>query len=124
MNGANLNGERQVARRVSASRMTEPRSMIDLLRARTAKHHRGLESGLQIKNRFSEAEARGPLIAGYSAFHCKTEAALSPHLWDMSDRRSPLVFVLVECQAKPAFPGAEAFWSSRPSLRSERRLKR
>jgi heme oxygenase len=85
MNSTDLDSERQVTRSVSASRMTEPRSTIDLLRARTAKHHHGLESGLQIQSRLSEVEARGPLIAGYFALHRETEVAVSPYLWDMPD---------------------------------------
>jgi heme oxygenase (biliverdin-IX-beta and delta-forming) len=85
MNGTNLDNGRQVTRSVSDSWMTEPRSTIDLLRARTAKHHHGLESGLQIQNRLSEVETRDPLIAGYFAFYRETEAALRPHLWDLSD---------------------------------------
>ena len=85
MKGANLDSERQVTRSVSASQMTEPRSTIDLLRARTAEHHHGLEIGLQIQNRFSEVATRGPLIAGYCYLHRETEAALRPHLWDMPD---------------------------------------
>lgn len=84
-NGTNLDNERQTTRSVCASRMIEPRSTIDLLRARTAKHHHALESGLQIQKRLSEVETRGPLIAGYSTLHRETEAALRPHLWDMSD---------------------------------------
>jgi heme oxygenase (biliverdin-IX-beta and delta-forming) len=84
-NGTNLDSERQVARGVSTARMTEPRSTIDLLRARTAEHHHALESGLRIQDRLSEATTRGPLIAGYYAFHRETAAALRPHLRDMTD---------------------------------------
>jgi heme oxygenase len=85
MDGINLDSERQVTRSVSASRRTEPRSTIDLLRARTAEHHHGLENGLDIQNRLSESGTRGPLIAGYLALYGETEAALKPHLEDMSD---------------------------------------
>jgi heme oxygenase (biliverdin-IX-beta and delta-forming) len=85
MNGANLDRERQVMRSVSASRTIEPRSTLDFLRPRTAKHHHSLESGLHVQSRFSAVETRGPLIAGYFVLHRETEAALSPHLWDMSD---------------------------------------
>jgi heme oxygenase len=84
MNDNKLHGQRDVTRNVSAC-MTEPRSTIDLLRAQTAAHHLGLESGLRIQDRLSRRETRGPLIAGYFAFHRETEAALSPHLKDMSD---------------------------------------
>jgi heme oxygenase len=84
-NGTNLDSERQTTRSVSASRMTEPRSTIDLLRARTAEHHHALESGLDIQNRLSEAATRGPLIAGYHALHRETAAALRPHLRDMPE---------------------------------------
>lgn len=59
--------------------------MIDLLRFRTATHHRGLESDLRIKERLSRAETRGPLIVGYNTFYSEYEALLRPHLWDMSD---------------------------------------
>lgn len=69
--------------------MTQPRSTIDLLRAQTATQHHGLESGLRIQDRLSEPGTRGLLIAGYFAFHRETEAALSPHLWDMSDLAFP-----------------------------------
>jgi heme oxygenase (biliverdin-IX-beta and delta-forming) len=48
-------------------------------------HHHALEDGLQIQERLSEVATRGPLIAGYSALHRETEAALRPHLWDMPD---------------------------------------
>jgi heme oxygenase (biliverdin-IX-beta and delta-forming) len=85
VNGTNLDSERQVTSSVSDSRMSEPRSTIDLLRVRTAKHHQDLESGLQIQNRLSQVETRDPLIAGYFAFYRETEAALGPHLWDMSE---------------------------------------
>jgi heme oxygenase len=84
MNGTNLDSERQ-ATGVSSARMTEPRSTIDLLRARTAEHHHALESGLDIQNRLSEAATRGPLMAGYHVLHRETAAALRPHLRDVSD---------------------------------------
>ena len=84
MNGTNLDSERQAAG-VSSARMTEPRSTIDLLRARTAEHHHALESGLDIQNRLSKAATRGPLMAGYHALHRETAAALRPHLRDMPD---------------------------------------
>jgi heme oxygenase (biliverdin-IX-beta and delta-forming) len=84
MNNTGLDGQREVARSVSPV-MTEPRSMIDLLRAETATHHDGLESGLRIEDRLSGGETRGPLIAAYFTFHRETEAALSPHLRDMPD---------------------------------------
>jgi heme oxygenase len=89
MNNNNLDRQCEVARNVSVCRMTEPRSTIDLLRARTATQHHGLESGLHIEDRLSDMETRGPLIAGYLAFHRETEAALSPHLWDMPDLAFP-----------------------------------
>src|ERR1700727_2146793 len=84
MNGTNLDSERQ-ATGVSTARMTEPRSTIDLLRARTAEYHHALESGLDIQNRLSKVATRGPLMAGYHALHRETAAALRPHLRDMSD---------------------------------------
>jgi heme oxygenase len=59
--------------------------MIGLLRARTASHHHGLESELRVEERLSRANTRGPLIDGYNAFYSGCEAALGPHLWDMSD---------------------------------------
>jgi heme oxygenase len=89
MNNAGPDRQREVARNVSASRMTEPRSTIDLLRAETATHHHAMENRLHIQDRLSGAETRGPLIAGYFAFHRKTEAALSPHLRDMADLAFP-----------------------------------
>ena len=67
------------------SSMTEPRSMIDLLRVRTAAHHRGLESGLRIEERLSRVDTRGPLIDGYNAFYSECDAVLRSHLWDMPD---------------------------------------
>jgi heme oxygenase len=88
MNNTGLDGQREVARNVS-SVMTKPRSTIDMLRAETATHHHGLESGLRIEDRFSGDETRGPLIAGYLAFYRQTEAALSPHLRDMPDLTFP-----------------------------------
>lgn len=84
MNGTQLDSEREVTGSVSAG-MIEPRSMIGLLRARTAEHHHGLESGLGILHRLSEAATRGPLIAGYFSLYRATEAALRPHLSDMPD---------------------------------------
>jgi heme oxygenase len=69
--------------------MMEPRSTIDLLRAETAAQHHRLESGLRIEDRLSASETRGALIAGYFAFYRETEAALSPHLRDMSDLAFP-----------------------------------
>jgi heme oxygenase len=84
MNNIDLDGQREVTRNVS-SVMTEPRSTIDLLRAETATHHHGLESGLRIQHRLSGVDTRGPLIAGYFAFHRETEAALSPHLEELPD---------------------------------------
>jgi heme oxygenase len=65
--------------------MTEPQSMIDLLRARTATHHQGLESGLRIEERLSGVDTRGPLIDGYNTLYSECEAVLWPHLWAMSD---------------------------------------
>jgi heme oxygenase (biliverdin-IX-beta and delta-forming) len=65
--------------------MTEPPSMIDLLRARTAAHHRGLESDLRIEDRLSGVDTRSPLIDGYNTFYRECEAVLCPHLWDVSD---------------------------------------
>jgi heme oxygenase (biliverdin-IX-beta and delta-forming) len=65
--------------------MTEPRSTIDLLRTRTAKHHRDLESGLRIQDRLSKAETRDRLVDGYFTFYRETETAIRPHLWDMSE---------------------------------------
>jgi heme oxygenase (biliverdin-IX-beta and delta-forming) len=59
--------------------------MIDLLRTGTAKHHHRLESGLRIQERLSNGDTCGPLIVGYNRFYSKCEAALKPHLWDMSD---------------------------------------
>jgi heme oxygenase len=85
MDNVNLDNPRPVASNISATPSIEPRSTIDLLRARTATHHHDMESGLRIQDRFSEIETRGPLIAGYFAFHRGAEAALRPHLWDMSD---------------------------------------
>jgi heme oxygenase (biliverdin-IX-beta and delta-forming) len=84
MNGANLDSEHEVSRAASAG-TTKPPSTIDLLRARTAEHHHGLESGLQVQHRLSQVATRGPLIAGYFALYRKTEAALAPHLRDMPD---------------------------------------
>jgi heme oxygenase (biliverdin-IX-beta and delta-forming) len=84
MNGSNLDSEREVTRSVFAG-MTEPRSTIGLLRARTSEHHHGLESGLQIQHRLSDAATRGPLIAGYFALYREMDAALRPHLSDMPD---------------------------------------
>ena len=69
--------------------IAESRSTIDLLRARTATLHRGLESQLQIVNRLSDAEKRGPLIAGYFALHGQAEVALKSHLWGMTDLAFP-----------------------------------
>jgi heme oxygenase len=85
MNGSNLDNECEVTGSVSAAQMPEPRSTIDLLRARTAEHHHGLESGLLIQHRLSEVATRGPLIAGYFVLYRETEAALRPHLQDMPD---------------------------------------
>jgi heme oxygenase len=59
--------------------------MIDLLRARTATHHHGLERDLRIEDRLSGVDTRGPLIDGYNAFYSECEAALWPHLWYISD---------------------------------------
>ena len=84
MNNTGLAGQREVAKNVSLV-ITKPRSMIDLLRAETATRHHRLESGLRIEERLSGGETRGPLIAGYFAFHQGTEAALGPHLDDMPD---------------------------------------
>jgi heme oxygenase len=84
MNNTGLDGQHEVARSVS-SVMTKPRSMIDLLRAETATHHDKLESGLRIEDRLCGSETRGPLIAGYFAFHRESEAALGPHLRDITD---------------------------------------
>jgi heme oxygenase (biliverdin-IX-beta and delta-forming) len=70
---------------MDVSSTTQPQSMINLLRAQTATHHHGLESGLRIQERLSGADTRGPLIAGYNRFYSKCEAALEPHLWDISD---------------------------------------
>jgi heme oxygenase len=85
MDNVDLDGRREVARSVSAVLMTERQTTIDLLRAQTATHHHSLESGLNIQERLSGAETRGPLMAGYFAFYHETEATLSPHLWDMPD---------------------------------------
>jgi heme oxygenase len=60
-----------------------PRTTIDLLRDRTVSHHRRLESGLRIIDRLSCPETRGPLIAGYHAFHHTSERALGGFLEDM-----------------------------------------
>lgn len=84
MIGTNLDSERGVNGSISTG-TTEPRSTIDLLRARTAEHHHGLESGLQVQHRLSEVATRGPLVAGYFALYREAEAALRPHLWDMPD---------------------------------------
>jgi heme oxygenase len=65
--------------------MTKPRSMLDVLRTRTATHHHGLESDLRIEERLSGVDTRGPLIAGYNTLYNESEAVLRPHLWDMSD---------------------------------------
>jgi heme oxygenase len=59
--------------------------MIDLLRARTATHHDGLEHDLRIEERLSGVDSRGALIAGYRTFYSEYEAALRPHLQDMAD---------------------------------------
>jgi heme oxygenase len=88
VNNDNLNGQCEVTRNASA-RTTEPRSTIDLLRAETATHHHGLENGLRIEDRLSGVETRGPLIAGYFAFHREIEAALGPHLRDIADLAFP-----------------------------------
>jgi heme oxygenase len=85
MDTIDLDSRREVTSSDSAPLMTEPRSMIDLLRAQTATHHQRLESGLQIEKRLSDGETRGPLIAGYLAFHRETEMALRPHLWGTPD---------------------------------------
>ena len=83
MNGTHLDSEREVTRSVSGG-ITEPQSTIGLLRARTAEHHHGLESGLRIQTRLSEAATRGPLIAGYFALYRETltpdRAVLVPQL--------------------------------------------
>jgi heme oxygenase len=74
----------------STWRITElRRSTIDLLRVQTATHHDRLESGLRIEDRLSGGDTRGPLIAGYFAFHRQTEVALGPHLRDMPDLAFP-----------------------------------
>jgi heme oxygenase len=88
MNNNNLDSQRDVTRNVS-SVMTEPRSMIDLLRAETATQHHRLESGLRIEDRLCGGEMREALIAGYFAFYRETEAALGPHLRDMPDLAFP-----------------------------------
>jgi heme oxygenase (biliverdin-IX-beta and delta-forming) len=84
MNDANLKNQRSIASNVSVGEQAEMRSTIALLRDRTATLHCNLESHLQIQNRLSEVETRGPLIAAYGAFLRGTEVALKPHLWDMS----------------------------------------
>jgi heme oxygenase len=110
MNGTNLDSERQ-ATGVSTARMTEPRSTIDLLRARTAEHHHALESGLDIKNRLSEVATRGPLIAGYHALHRETAATLRPHLRDMPDLAfSP------HLRARQAPGKTELAWHEKPPV--------
>jgi heme oxygenase len=85
MDNTGLDSQREVMRNVSACRMTEPRSTIDLLRAQTATHHHRLESGLRIQDRLSAGETRGPLIAGYRAFYREAGLALKPHLRDVPD---------------------------------------
>jgi heme oxygenase len=65
--------------------MTRTPTMIDLLRARTATHHHGLESDLRIEDRLSGVDTRGPLIDGYNTFYSECEAVLWPHLWYMPD---------------------------------------
>jgi heme oxygenase len=85
MDNVDLDGRREAARSISAALTADPRSTIELLRAQTATHHQGLEGDLHIQERLSERETRGPLIDGYFAFYRATEAALSPHLWDMPD---------------------------------------
>jgi heme oxygenase (biliverdin-IX-beta and delta-forming) len=84
MNGSHLDSEREAIRSFSGG-ITEPRSTIGLLRARTAEHHHGLESGLLIQTRLSQPATRDRLIAGYFALYREAEAALRPHLWDMPD---------------------------------------
>jgi heme oxygenase (biliverdin-IX-beta and delta-forming) len=79
-----LDSESEAIRSFSGA-ITEPGSTIGLLRARTAEHHHGLESGLLIQTRLSEAAARDRLIAGYFALYREVDAALRPHLWDMPD---------------------------------------
>jgi len=112
MNGTNLDSERQ-ATGVFAARMTEPRSTIDLLRARTAEHHHALEGGLDIQNRLSEAATRGPLIAGYHALHRETAAALRPYLRDMPDLAfSPHI------RARQTPGKAELPWHEMPPINS------
>jgi heme oxygenase (biliverdin-IX-beta and delta-forming) len=66
--------------------------MIDLLRARTATHHHDLETGLRIAERLSQAETRGPLIAGYATFYSECETLLGPYLSDMPDLSFSLRF--------------------------------
>jgi heme oxygenase len=80
-----LDSEGELTTEVSVSRISVTRSTIDHLRARTAARHHGLESGLQVQDRLSQAETRDRLIAGYLAFYGEVEAALRPHLWDMPD---------------------------------------
>jgi heme oxygenase (biliverdin-IX-beta and delta-forming) len=110
MNGTDLDSERQ-ATGVSTARMTEPRSTIDLLRARTAEHHHALESGLDIQNRLSEVATRGPLIAGYHALHRETAATLRPHLRDMPDLAfSP------HLRARQAPGKTELAWHEKPPV--------
>jgi hypothetical protein len=53
MDNVDLDSRREVANSVSACRITESRSTIDLLRAETATHHHRLESGLRIEDRLS-----------------------------------------------------------------------
>jgi heme oxygenase len=84
VNGSHLDSEREAIRSFSGG-ITEPRSTIGLLRARTAEYHHELESGLQVQHRLSQSATRRPLIAGYFALYGKMDVALGPHLRDMHD---------------------------------------
>jgi hypothetical protein len=84
MNNTGLDRQRDVTGNVSACRMKEQRSTVGLLRAETATQHHAMEHRLDIQNRLSGTETRGPLIAGYFAFYRETEAALRPHPRDMA----------------------------------------
>jgi heme oxygenase len=101
-----LGGEEQ-----SLSSAPNPQSMIDLLRARTAAHHHGLENDLQIQTRLSEENTRGPLIAGYNIFYRECEAALKPHLWDMIDLACSSRF-----QSRKILSNAAWLWRKNPLL--------
>lgn len=108
MNHADFDDKRQLSGSASVSARNERRSTIDLLRARTATHHQGLESGLQIQDRLSESATRGPLIAGYFTFYQETERGLRPHLADMPDLAFCSRFHSRQIPAKAGLPGRGA----------------